>query len=189
MAASDDVQSLGLVHNSLCHGATVSGVNTYHNTANLSSSHGQMREEMEQTRCFNSHHLFEDAAADVDPGDQTRIFGSNDASQLDITCFEEEVYFQDNPNEPGSSPDSCTDRAKMDSSAFLMYLKNSDTSLVGNQPPTRNPVEVIDEIDRPCSESLQSKALISEDSEAVSFKVNTGNLCCLLYTSPSPRDA
>jgi len=177
LAASDDVQSLGLVHNSLCHGATVSEVNTYHNTAKLSSSHGHMREEMEQTRCFNSHQLFEDPAADVDPGDQTRIFGSNDASQLDITCFEEEVFFQDHPNEPGSSPDNCTERAKMDSSAFLMYLKNSDTSFVGNQPPTRNPVKVIDEIDRPCSESLQSKALISEDSEAVSFKVNTGNLC------------
>ena len=177
LAASDDVQSCGLVHNSLCHGATYSEVSTYHNTAKLSSSHGQMREEMEQTRCFNSHQLFEDAAADVDPGDKTRIFGSNDASQLDITCSEQEVFFQDHPNEPCSSPDNCTERAKMDSSAFLMQLKNSDASFLGNQPPTRNPVEVIDEIDRPCLEALQPKALISEDNEAVPFKVNTGNLC------------
>lgn len=177
LAASNDVQSLGFVHNSLCHEATVSEVNTYYNTAKLSSNHRQTSDEMEQTRCFNSHQLFEDTVADVDPGDQTRIFGSNDASQLDITFSEQEVFFQDHLKESHLSPNNCKDRAKMDSSAFLNYLKTTGMSSVSSQPSTQNPVEVIDEIERPCLGSMQSKALISGDSEAVPFKVNTGNPC------------
>ena len=130
-----EIQSTEPLDVSVCHGG-IASAEPYFNIERTSTYPRQQLEEMEYTTCYNySDQLFQNAAANNEPGDQTRIFGGDEGVELDVTCSQQEVFFRDFPNAPLSSP-SCTnleENGKRDSISFPMYLKSKHSSFQGNE--------------------------------------------------------
>lgn len=131
----EEIQSTEPLDVTICHGEIVSA-DSYFNIERTSTNPRQQLEEMEYTTCYNnSDQLFQNAATDNEPGDQTRILGGDEGVELDVTCSQQEIFFRDFPNAPLSSP-SCTnleENGKRDSSSFLMSLKSKRSSFLGNE--------------------------------------------------------
>lgn len=171
---SEVVKTPGTANITLCKGVTVNATDSLFSTAKPRSSSPQMIEEMEHTICIDSNQPLLDKFTAADSGDQTMIFESDAAVELDITCTskEQEVLFCDNPGAPLSSSINSEEAGKMDSTAFLMSLKA--TPSINNPTSTQKEIEMSDKTDcRPLLISSKSNISISENSEVLPFKDNT----------------
>ncbi|XP_020609492.1 uncharacterized protein LOC110048061 [Orbicella faveolata] len=99
----------------VCHG---SGIISAPNN-DPEASRANPNEETEDTKCRSSV-----LSSDFD---QTRLFGGDTGTDLDITCSQQEVFFRDYPAQLLSS-ESLEQSGKMDSKSFLMSLGSKPSS-------------------------------------------------------------
>ena len=166
----EEIQSTEPLDVTVCHGGIVS-TDSYFNIERTSTNPRQQLEEMEYTTCYNSDQLFQNVATNNEPGDQARIFGGGEGVELDVTCSQQEIFFQDFPNAPLSSP-SCTnleENGKRDSSSFLMSLTSKRSSFLGNELSPSSSEESTKMDDKSSLVSLKSKPASFQGNEITPF--------------------
>ena len=95
-----------------CHGGIIDG--NYLQMFGMESR--KQEEDMEHTKCFSTSQFIQTMATSVELGshEETKIFSEDAGVDLDVTCSQRDIFFQNYPNEE-----------KPDATAFLASLKSS----------------------------------------------------------------
>ena len=95
-----------------CHGGIIDG----NHLQMFGMESRKQEEDMEHTKCFSTSQFIQTMATSVELGshEQTKIFSEDAGVDLDVTCSQRDIFFQNYPNEE-----------KRDATAFLASLKSS----------------------------------------------------------------
>ena len=175
----EQVQSMAPVDVTVCHGGIISASSF---SPEMPRNPRELAEEMEYTTCYNSR---QNAATDVESGDQTQIFSGAADVELDVTCSQQEIFFRDYPNAPLSSPTNSGECGKMDSKSFLMSLASTSSNFQGSEACSstvtsgrlqKQPEESSKIDNKSFLMSLKSTSLGFQGSEACSNEITSGRL-------------